>query len=87
LRQSEESVEPSSSGELTESHDKINSPRRSTDSRDLLSEVIVTLRNVREYWRDIQKWTIHKNWLHRVHRTKKNKTKTQDFIKTTIWCL
>lgn len=38
LRQSEESVEPSSSGELTESHDKINSPRRSTDSRDLLSE-------------------------------------------------
>ncbi|XP_071178112.1 autism susceptibility gene 2 protein-like isoform X2 [Mytilus edulis] len=37
LRQSEESVEPSSSGELTDHH-KVNSPRRSTDSRDLLSE-------------------------------------------------
>ncbi|XP_063437371.1 uncharacterized protein LOC134718651 isoform X1 [Mytilus trossulus] len=33
LRQSEESVEPSSSGELTDHH-QVNSPRRSTDSRD-----------------------------------------------------
>jgi len=24
-----------------------------------------------------QKWTIKRNWQHRVHMTKKNKTKTQ----------
>ena len=34
-------------------------------------------KNVREYRRDNQKWTIQRNWQHRVHTTMKNKTKTQ----------
>ncbi|CAG2200868.1 unnamed protein product [Mytilus edulis] len=38
-RQSEESVEPSCSGELTDHH-QVNSPTRSTDSRDSLSEAM-----------------------------------------------
>jgi hypothetical protein len=25
--------------------------------------------NVRDYWRDNQKWTIQRNWQHRVHKT------------------
>jgi len=29
--------------------------------------------NVREYWKGNQKWTIQRNWQHRVHKTKKNK--------------
>ena len=33
--------------------------------------------NVREYRRDTQKWTIQRNWQHRVHKAKKNKTKLQ----------
>jgi len=33
--------------------------------------------NVREYRRGNQKRTIQRNWQHRVHKTKKNKTKTQ----------
>jgi len=33
--------------------------------------------NVREYRRGHQKWTIQGNWQHRVHKTKKTKTKTQ----------
>ena len=33
--------------------------------------------NVREYRKGNQKWTIQRNWQHRVHKTKKNKTKTQ----------
>jgi ferredoxin-like protein FixX len=33
--------------------------------------------NVREYRRDNQKRIIQRNWQHRVHKTKKNKTKTQ----------
>jgi hypothetical protein len=31
--------------------------------------------NVREYRRGNQKWTIKRNWQHRVHKTKTNKTK------------
>jgi hypothetical protein len=31
--------------------------------------------NIREYWRDNQKWTIQRNWGHRVHKTKKNKSR------------
>jgi len=38
-------------------------------------------RNVREYRRGDQKWTIKRNWQHRVHKTKKNKTKTQHNMK------
>ena len=30
--------------------------------------------NVREYRRGNQKWTIQRNWQHRVHNTKKNTT-------------
>ena len=33
--------------------------------------------NVREYRCGNQKWTIQRNWQHRVHKTKKNKTNTQ----------
>ena len=33
--------------------------------------------NIREYQRDNQKWTIQRNWQHRVHKTKTNKVKTQ----------
>jgi len=33
--------------------------------------------NVREYRRGNQERTIQRNWQHRVHKTKKNKTKTQ----------
>jgi len=33
--------------------------------------------NVREYRRDNQKWAIQRNWSNMVHKTKKNKTKTQ----------
>jgi hypothetical protein len=31
----------------------------------------------RKYRRSNQKWTIHRNWQHRVHKMKKNKNKTQ----------
>ena len=33
--------------------------------------------NVRQYRKGNRKWTIQRNWQHRVHKTKKNKTKTQ----------
>ena len=33
--------------------------------------------DVREYRRVNQKWTIQRNWQHRAHKTKKNKTKPQ----------
>jgi hypothetical protein len=33
--------------------------------------------NVREYRRGNQKYPIQRNWQHMVHKTKKNKTKTQ----------
>ena len=33
--------------------------------------------NVREYQRGNQKRTIQRNWQHKVHKTYKNKTKTQ----------
>jgi hypothetical protein len=33
--------------------------------------------NSREYRRANQKWTIHRNWQHGVHKPKTNKTKTQ----------
>ena len=33
--------------------------------------------NVREHRRDNQKWTLQRNWKHRVLKTKKTKTKTQ----------
>jgi len=40
----------------------------------------------REYRRGNQKWTIRRNWQHRIDKTKKNKTKTQHnmYLKTTI---
>ena len=36
--------------------------------------------NVREYGRTNQKWTFQRNWQHKIHKTKKNKTKTQHNI-------
>jgi len=32
--------------------------------------------NVREHRSDNTKWTIQRNWQHRVHKTNKNKTKS-----------
>jgi len=32
------------------------------------------------------KWTIQRNWQHRVHKTKKNKTKTQHNMCWTQLC-
>jgi len=32
---------------------------------------------IRKYWRGNQKRTIQRNWQQRVHKMKKNKTKTQ----------
>ena len=36
--------------------------------------------NVRAYGKDNQKWTIPRNWRHRVHKAKKNKTTPQHNI-------
>jgi hypothetical protein len=36
--------------------------------------------NVGEYRRGDKTWTIQRNWQHRVHKTKKNKAKTQHNI-------
>jgi len=35
------------------------------------------IENVREYRRGNKKMTIQRNWQHRAHKTKTNKTKTQ----------
>ena len=40
--------------------------------------------NVREYRRGNQKLTIQRNWQHGVHKTKKNKIKTQHNMCWTI---
>jgi hypothetical protein len=46
----------------------------------------VQKKNVREYRRGNQKWTIHRNWQHRVHKTqdKQNKHTTQYMLDTTM---
>ena len=46
-------------------------------------EKLATLdkKNIREYPRGNQKWAIQRNWQYRVHKTKKNKTKTQRNIR------
>jgi len=31
-----------------------------------------------------KKWTIQRNWQHRVHKTKTNKTKTKQYVLDTI---
>jgi ArsR family metal-binding transcriptional regulator len=36
--------------------------------------------NVREYGRGNKKRTIQRNWQHGEHKTKKNKTKTQQMV-------
>ena len=41
-------------------------------------------RHVREYQEGNQKWTIHRNWQYKVHKTKKNKNTTQYALDTTI---
>ena len=42
--------------------------------------------NFREYRKGNQKWTIQRNWQHRVDKTKKkqNKNKAQNVLDTTI---
>ena len=45
-----------------------------------MNKQIIVLRlyiNVREYRKGQSKLAIQRNWQHRVHKTKKNKTKTQ----------
>jgi hypothetical protein len=42
--------------------------------------------NVREQRRANQKWTIHRNWQHGVHKTKTNKTRTQHNMCWTPLC-
>jgi len=37
----------------------------------------------REYRRGNQTWTTQRNWQHRVHKAKKNKTKTQHNMRWT----
>ena len=44
-----------------------------------INKCIVSI-NVREQHRRNKKWAIQRNWHHRVHKTKKNKTKTQHTI-------
>ena len=48
--------------------------------------ILYMLVNVRKYRRGNQKWTIQRNWQHRVHHTKKNKTKTQHNMRWTPLC-
>ena len=43
--------------------------------------------NAREYQRGNKKWTIQRNWQHRVHMKKKNKTKTQYITELQISCV
>jgi len=46
----------------------------------LLHATNIYLINVREYRMGNEKLTIQRNWQHRAHKTKKNKTKTQHNI-------
>jgi len=39
--------------------------------------------NDREYRSGNHKWTIQRNWQHRIYKTKKNKTKTQQNMRWT----
>ena len=39
-------------------------------------------KDVREYRRDNQKWTIQRNWQHRVHRLEEKQTKTNNVNET-----
>jgi hypothetical protein len=48
--------------------------------------ILYMLVNVRKYRRGNQKWTIQRNWQHRVHNTKKSKTKTQRTMRWTPLC-
>jgi len=42
-----------------------------------MAEFLLWKINFKEHRRGNQKWTIQRNWKHGVHKTKKNKTKTQ----------
>ena len=52
------------------------------------SQIVLYKINVWEYWRDNNKWTIQRNWQHRVHNTqdeeKQSKNTTQYVLNTTI---
>jgi len=47
---------------------------------------MANLFKVREHRRGNQKWTMQRNWQHRIHKTKKNKTKRQhNMCWTPLW--
>ena len=52
-----------------------------------ITEILLKI-NVRENRRGYQEWTIHRNWQHRVHKTKEedkqNKNTTQYVVDTTL---
>ena len=52
------------------------------------SQIVLYEINVSEYRRDNKKWTIQRNWQHRVYNTKdeekQNKNTTQYVLNTTI---
>jgi len=48
--------------------------------------VVLDKINVREYRRVDKKWTIQRNWQHRIHKTSKSKTKTQHNMCWTPVC-
>jgi len=43
--------------------------------------------NASEYKRDNQKWTIQRNWQHRLHKTKKKKKKTHTVLRGFMLCM
>ena len=52
--------------------------QKPTQDREFISQFVKYVKvKIREHRRGNQKWTIQRNWQHRVHNTKNNKTKTQ----------
>jgi hypothetical protein len=48
------------------------------------SALVIVAYLVREYRVYNQKWAIQRNWKHKAHDTKKNKTRTQYVLDTTM---
>jgi hypothetical protein len=50
--------------------------------------ILLKANKFREYRRGNQKWTIQRNWQHRVHKTKKNKANIQhnQYVVDTTMC-
>jgi len=51
--------------------------KHESSCKDVVCKFTLSVINIREYRRGSQKWTIQRNRQHKVHETKKNKTKTQ----------